>query len=66
MKGERQKDITKEMRPIMAKTNAQYDIESDARILVDAEIVRKDTKRFEKAVAQIKKENAARASAVKK
>ena len=52
--------------PTMAKSEAQYQIESDARALVDAEIIRKDTKRFEKAVAQIKKENAARQSAVKK
>jgi len=50
----------------MAKTNAQYEIEADARTLVDAEVIRKDTKRYEKAVAQIKKENAARKEAVKK
>jgi len=52
--------------PAMAKSEAQYAIESDARTLVEAEIIRKDSKRHEKAIAQIKKENAARASAVKK
>jgi len=50
----------------MAKTEAQYAIEDDARTLVEAEMIRKDSKRHEKAIAQIKKENAARASAVKK
>jgi len=52
--------------PVMAKTEAQYEIENNARTLVDAEIVRKDTKRFNAAIAQIKKENEARESAVKK
>jgi len=50
----------------MAKTDAQYEIENDARILVDAEVIKQDSKRFEKAIAQIKKENAARTNAVKK
>ena len=50
--------------PIMAKTNAQYEIENDARRLVEAEVIRKDPKRFKAAVALIKKENSARISAV--
>lgn len=50
----------------MAKTEAQYAIENDARTLVEAEMIRKDTERHKKAVAQIKKENAARKSAVTK
>jgi len=50
----------------MAKTDAQYAIEDDARTLVEAEVIRKDSKRHGKAIAQIKKENAARASAVMK
>jgi len=50
----------------MEKTNAQYQIESDARTLVEAELIKQDSSRFEKAIAQIKKENAARQSAVKK
>lgn len=54
-----------EVQPV-GKTEAQYQIESDARVLVDAEVIRKDSKRFNAAVAQIKKENAARSSAVKK
>jgi len=49
----------------MAKTEKEYQIESDARILVDAEIIKRDQKRHKAAVAQIKKENAARKSAVK-
>lgn len=52
--------------PVMAKQEAQYAIESDARTLVEAEMIKKDKKRHEKAIAQIKKENAARQSAVKK
>ena len=49
----------------MAKTEAEYHIESDARILVDAEIIKHDQKRHKAAIDQIKKENAARKSAVK-
>lgn len=52
--------------PKVAKTEAQYAIEDDARTLVEAEVIRKDSKRHKKAIDQIKKENAARASAVKK
>ena len=52
--------------PTVAKTEAQYALEDDARTLVEAEVIRKDSKRHTKAIAQIKKENAARASAVKK
>lgn len=55
----------------MAKTEItqqqkQWQVESDARTLVDAEMIKKDSKRFKAAIAQIKKENAARQSAVKK
>ncbi len=49
----------------MAKSDNQWEIENDARTLVDAEIIRKDTKRFKKATAQLKKENAAREEALK-
>jgi len=48
------------------KTNAQYEIENDARALVEAEIIKQDSQRFTKAIAQIKKENAARQKAAKK
>jgi len=47
------------------KTDKEWAIEEDARTLVEAEMVRKDPKRFKAAVAQIKKENAARKTAVK-
>lgn len=50
----------------MAKTEAQYAIEADAQTLVGAALIKQDPKRHEKAIAQIKKENAARKSAVKK
>lgn len=50
----------------MAKTDEQYQIESDARTLVDAEMIKRTPERHKKAVAHIKKENAARKSAVKK
>jgi len=49
----------------MAKTEAQYAIENDARALVEAAIIKQDSKRHAKAIAQIKKENEARKSAVK-
>lgn len=49
----------------MAKSDDQWEIEQDARTLVDAELIRKDSKRYKKAVAQIKKENAAREEALK-
>lgn len=52
--------------PAMTKSNEQYEIESDARILVDAALIKQDSKRHNKAIAQIKKENAARKSAEKK
>ena len=51
--------------PEMPKSDAQYKIEQDARSLVEAELIKKDSKRFKAAVAHIKKENSARASAVK-
>ena len=53
--------------PEMAMTaeDKKWEIESDARSLVDAELVKKDSKRFKAAVAHIKKENSARTSAVK-
>lgn len=50
----------------MAKSEAEYAIESDARTLVEAELIKRDPKRYKAAVNQIRKENAARASAVKK
>ena len=49
----------------MAKKLEQYEIEGDARILVDAELIRKDKGRFKDAIAQLKKENSARKEAVK-
>ena len=49
----------------MTEDDKKWEIEQDARSLVEAEIVRKDTKRYKAAVAQIKKDNAARAEAVK-
>ncbi len=48
----------------MAKRD-KWEIEADARTLVDAELIRKDTKRFKEATAQLKKENAAREEALK-
>jgi len=51
--------------PTMTAEDKKWEIEADARTLVEAEMVRKDPKRFKAAVAQIKKENAARKTAVK-
>lgn len=48
----------------MTKSDDQYQIEQDARTLIDAEIIKRTPDRHKKAVAQIKKENAARKSAV--
>ncbi len=48
----------------MAKRE-QYEIEGDAHTLVEAEIIRNDPGRFKDAVAQLKKENAAREEALK-
>lgn len=50
----------------MTKTDAQWEVEADAETLVNAEIIRKDAKRHDKAIAQIKKENSARKEAVKR
>ena len=50
----------------MAKTEAQYQIESDARTLVDAEIIRADPKRFKAAAAYQQKVNEAGKKATKK
>lgn len=44
----------------------QYQIEEDARTLIKAKMIEQDSKRHDKAVTHIKKENAARASVVKK
>jgi len=50
----------------MAKTNAQYEIENDARTLVDAQIIRNDPKRLKAAAAHQEKVNKASQEAVKK
>ncbi len=44
---------------IMAKSDNDWEIESDARTLVDAEVIRKDPKRYKKAIVKIKEQNAA-------
>ena len=51
---------------VMPKTDAQYQIESDARTLVEAEMIKRDSKRYEAAVKHIEKENEARKSAIQK
>lgn len=43
----------------------KWEIEADARTLVEAELIRKDSKRYKKAITQLKKENAAREEALK-
>ena len=43
----------------------KWQIEQDAKTLVEGEMIRKDSKRFKAAVAHIKKENSARNLAVK-
>lgn len=50
----------------MAKTDKQWEIEEDARILVERQLIKNDPKRWKAAINQIKKENAARKAAVKK
>lgn len=50
----------------ISKEEAQYKIEADARTLVEAEVIRREAKRFKAAINQIEKENAARRSAVKR
>ncbi len=50
----------------MPKTDKEYEIERDAQVLVDRELVKADPKRWAAAIAHIKKENSARAAAVKK
>lgn len=50
----------------MAKTDAEYQIEADARTLVDAEIIRSDDKRFKAAAAYQEKVNEAGKKAMKK
>lgn len=49
----------------MAKKREQWEIEGDAHTLVEAELIRKDKGRYKDAVAQLKKENAAREAALK-
>lgn len=49
----------------MPEDDKKWEIESDARSLVEAELVRNDSKRFKKATALIKKENKAREEALK-
>ncbi len=44
----------------------QWEIESDAHTLVEAELIRKDKPRFKDAVAHLKKENEARKEALKR
>jgi len=43
----------------------KWEIESDARTLVDAEVIKKDPKRYKKAVAKIKEQNAAGEEAIR-
>ena len=50
----------------MAKTDRQWEIEADARTLVDAEIIRSDAKRFKAAAAHQQKVNEAGKEAMKK
>ena len=50
----------------MSKSQTQYEIEDDARSLVNAEVIKKDTKRFAAAVAHQKKINKAGEEAIKK
>ncbi len=49
----------------MTDEDKRWEIESDARSLVEAELVKRDLKRYKAAVAKIKEENAARADAIK-
>jgi len=44
----------------------QWQIETDAKTLVEAEMIKQDSKRFNAAVQQIKYENKARKSAITK
>ena len=50
----------------MTKSNEQFAAEQDARSLVEAEVIRKDTKRFGRATAELKKQNEAATEAMKK
>ncbi len=50
----------------MPKTEEQFRIESDARTLVDAELIRADDKRFKSAAAHLQKMNDANKKAMKK
>ena len=50
----------------MPKTENQFQIESDARALVEAEIIRADSKRFKAAAAHQQKVNEAGEEAMKK
>lgn len=52
--------------PTMAPSDDEYRIKEDARTLIEAEMIRKTPARKKSAIAYIQKENAARASAVKK
>ncbi|KKL26561.1 hypothetical protein LCGC14_2394070 [marine sediment metagenome] len=49
----------------MSEGDKQWETEADARSLVEARLVRGDPKRWAKAIAHIKKENAARKEAIK-
>jgi hypothetical protein len=51
---------------VETQEKAKWQAESDARTLVDAEMIKGDSKRFKAVITQIKKENKARQSAVKK
>lgn len=50
----------------MAKSDAEWEAESDAGTLINAEIIRKDDKKYKAAVKHIKKQNEASATAMKK
>ena len=50
----------------MPKTDQQFQIEQDARALVEAELIRQDKKRFIAATNHLSKEDKARAKAKQK
>lgn len=50
----------------MAESDDKWEIEADARSLVEAELVKRDPKRFKAAVAKIREENEARKAAAGK
>lgn len=47
----------------MTDDDRKWEIESDARSLVDTELIKGDPKRYKAAIAKIKEENAARKKA---